>query len=114
LRLKINFHKSGFFSFGEASEEAALYAELFGCEQSQFPISYLGILIHYQSLLMSNGNTWRRDSLNSWKEKLLSLGERLALNNSLPSNMVLYMISVFSLPKRVLHRLDYIRSRFSW
>jgi hypothetical protein len=32
----------------------------------------------------------------------------------LPSNMVLYMISFFSLPKWVLHRLDYIRSKFCW
>jgi hypothetical protein len=32
------------FSFGEASEEAALYAELFGCGQSQYPISYLSYI----------------------------------------------------------------------
>ena len=30
--LKINFHKSELFCFGEARENAVLYAELFGCE----------------------------------------------------------------------------------
>jgi hypothetical protein len=35
--LKINFHKSELFCFGEARDSAALYAELFGCGQGQFP-----------------------------------------------------------------------------
>jgi hypothetical protein len=52
--------------------------------------------------------------LSSWKGKLLSLGRRLILINSVLTNMVLYMISFFLLPKGVLHRLDYYRSRFFW
>ena len=36
------------------------------------------------------------------------------LINSVLSNMVLYMISFFQLPKRVLYRLDYFRSRVFW
>ena len=52
--------------------------------------------------------------LNSWKGKLLSLGGRLVLINSVLTNMVLYMISFFQLPKGVLKRLDYFRSRFFW
>ena len=52
--------------------------------------------------------------LSSWKGKLLSVGGRLVLINSVLTNMVLYMISFFQLPKGVLHRLDYFRSRFFW
>ena len=52
--------------------------------------------------------------LNRWKVKLLSLGGRLVLINSVLSNMVLYMISFFQLPKGVLNKLDYFRSRFFW
>ena len=48
--LKINFHKSELFCFGEARDAAAQYAEIFGCEQGQFPITYLGIPIHYRRL----------------------------------------------------------------
>ena len=94
--LKINFHKSELFCFGEAQENAALYAELFGCEQGQFPINYLGIPIHYRRLTNAE---WKRVEerlqlrLNSWKGKLLSLGGRLVLINSVLTNMVLYMIS---------------------
>ena len=36
------------------------------------------------------------------------------LINSVLSNMVLYMISFFLLPKGVLNRLNYFRSRFFW
>jgi hypothetical protein len=36
--LKINFHKSDLFCFGDAQDDATLYAELFGCGQGQFPM----------------------------------------------------------------------------
>jgi hypothetical protein len=39
--LKINFHKSELFCFGEA-QDASLYDDLFVCGQGQFPIRYLG------------------------------------------------------------------------
>jgi hypothetical protein len=38
LRLKINFHKSELFYFGEAQDETQAYAKFFGCSQGQFPI----------------------------------------------------------------------------
>ena len=75
--LKINFRKSELFCFGKAQENASLYAELFGCTQGQFPISYLGIPIHFRRLTNAE---WKvveerfQIRLNSWKGKLLSLG----------------------------------------
>ena len=48
--LKINFHKSELFCFGEAQDEANMYADLFGCGLGQFPLSYLDIPIHYRKL----------------------------------------------------------------
>jgi hypothetical protein len=115
--LKINFHKSELFCFGEAKDDANQYAELFGCGLGSFPISYLGIPIHYRRLTLAE---WKiveerlQKRLSSWKGKLLSLGGRLVLINSVLTNMVLYMISFFQLPKGVLQRLDYFRSRFFW
>lgn len=50
--------------------------------------------------------------LCSWKGKLLSVGGRLVPINSVLTNMVLYMLSFFQVPKGVLQRLDYYRSRF--
>jgi hypothetical protein len=110
--LKINFHKSELFCFGEAQDETQAYAELFGCSQGQFPIRYLGIPIHYQRLTNAK---WKiveerlQLRLSSWKGKLLSIRGRLILINLVLSNMVLYMLSFFLLPKGVLKRLDYFR-----
>jgi hypothetical protein len=115
--LNINFHKSELFYFGEAQQEAGIYADIFGCGQGQFLIRYLGIPIHYRRLTLAE---WKvveerlQKHLSSWKGKLLFLGGRLVLINSVLTNMVLYMISFFLLPKGVLHRLDYYRSRFFW
>jgi hypothetical protein len=70
---------------------------------------YLGILIHYRRLTIAE---WKiveerlQKRFSSWKEKLLSLGERLILINSVLSNMVLHMISFFLFPKGILHKLD--------
>jgi hypothetical protein len=78
---------------------------------------YLGISIHYLRLTLAK---WKlveerlQKRLSSWKGKLLSLGGRLVLINLVLSNMVLHMISFFLLPKEVLHKLDYYRSRFFW
>jgi hypothetical protein len=100
LGLTINFHKSDFF--GDAKDDANLYAELFGCGIGCFPIFYLGILIHYHRLTVVE---WKlveerlQKRFSSWKEKLLSLGGRLVLINLVLTNMVLYMISFFQVPK---------------
>ena len=115
--LKINFHKSELFFFGAAIESAGDYANLFGCTHGQFPMRYLGIPIHYRRLTIAE---WKHVEerlekwLSSWKGKMLSVGGWLVLINSVLTNMVLYMLSFFQLPKGVLQRLDYFRSRFFW
>jgi hypothetical protein len=115
--LKINFHKSELFCFGEAINEVDAYARLFGCGQGQFPMRYLGIPIYYRRLTLAE---WKivedrlQKRLSSWKGKLLSLGGRSVLINLVLSNMVLHMISFFLLPKGILQKLDYYRSRFFW
>jgi hypothetical protein len=117
LGLNINFHKSELFCFGEAQDVASLYADFFDYGQGQFPIRYLGILIHNQRLTLAEWKSVEerlQKRLSSWKGKLLSLGGRLILINSVLTNMVLYMIYFFLLPKGILHKLDYYRSRLFW
>jgi hypothetical protein len=50
--------------------------------------------------------------LSSWKEKLLSYGGRLDLINSVLTSHTMFMLSFYEVPKCVLHKLDYYRSRF--
>jgi hypothetical protein len=52
--------------------------------------------------------------LSSWKGKLLSSGGRLVLINSILSSLLMFMMSFFRIPKGVLNKLDYYKSRFFW
>jgi hypothetical protein len=75
--LKINFHKSEIFYFGDAKEYETHYTELFGCNIRALPMRYLGIPILYRKL--SNAD-WKKveerfeKRLSSWKGKNLSKG----------------------------------------
>src|SRR6266540_1202229 len=115
--LKINFHKSEIFCFGNAKESSEAYTELFGCKQGNFPLKYLGIPLHTRKLRNSE---WRMTEecfekrLSSWKGKHLSIGGRLTLINSVLSSLPMYMMSFFKIPKGVLKKLNYFRSRFYW
>jgi hypothetical protein len=80
-------------------------------------MTYLGIPTHNRRLTNAE---WKvveerlHKHLSSWKGTLLSVGGRLVLINSVLTNMVLYMLSFFQVPKGVLQRLDFYRSRFFW
>ena len=52
--LKINFHKSKLFCFGEAQAVQMEYEQIFGCSQGMFPFRYLGISMHYRRLQNSD------------------------------------------------------------
>jgi hypothetical protein len=93
--LKIIFHKNELFCFGEAQDDANLYAKCFGCGLGSF-------LIHHQRLTLHEWNLVAerlQNHLSSWKGKLLSMDGRLIVINLVLTNMVLYMISFFQLPK---------------
>ena len=48
--LKINYHKSDNFCFGQARECEEQYSQLFGCKLGQLPFKYLGIPMHVRRL----------------------------------------------------------------
>jgi hypothetical protein len=55
LGLKINFHKSEIFCFGQSKDYELQYERLFGCKKGTYPFKYLGIPIHYRRL---NNKDW--------------------------------------------------------
>ena len=115
--LKINFHKSELFCLGQAKANVTEYIHLFGCREGSFPFKYLGIPMSHQKLT-SKGRSQIEEKfqkkLSSWKGKLLSVGGRLVLINSILSSLPMYMLSFFRIPKSVLKKLDYYISRFFW
>ena len=115
--LKINFHKSEIFCFGKAKDYKGFYSQLFGCGEGKFPFRYLGLPIHTRRL---SNKDWQiienriEKKLSGWKGKLLSVGGRLVLINSVLSSLPMFMMSFFELPKGVLEKIDCLRSRFYW
>jgi hypothetical protein len=115
--LKINFHKSEIFCFGKAEDEVDQYKSIFGCEAGSLPFKYLGIPIHYRRLLNKEWNPVEdrfEKKLGCWQGKLLSYGDRLILINSVLISLPMFMLSFLEIPKGVLKRLDFYRSRFFW
>ena len=115
--LKINFHKSEIFCFGKAVEVQNEYCHIFGCGVGSLPFKYLGIPIHYRTLL---NKEWKpvedrfEKKLASWAGKLLSYGDRLVLINSVLSSLPMFLFSFFLVPVGVRKRLDFFRNRFFW
>jgi hypothetical protein len=52
--------------------------------------------------------------VSCWKGKLLSYGGRLVLINSNLSSLALFILSFFEIPKSILYKLKFYRSRFFW
>nr|ABF94719.1 retrotransposon protein, putative, unclassified [Oryza sativa Japonica Group] len=115
--LKINFHKSELFCYGKSKFAENEYVMLFGCRSGTYPFRYLGIPMHHKKL---SNKDWQiieerfQRKLSSWKGKCLSVGGRLVLINSVLSSLAMFMLSFFEVPKGILKKLDYYRSRFFW
>jgi len=48
--LKINFHKSEVFCFGQAKDHKEFYSQLFGCASGKYLFRYLGLPMHFRKL----------------------------------------------------------------
>jgi hypothetical protein len=63
--------------------------------------------MHYRKL---SNKDWKmveermEKRLSSWKEKYLSVGGRLVLINSVLTSLVIFMMSFFEVPRRVLEK----------
>jgi hypothetical protein len=81
---------------------------VFGCDRGEFPICYLGIPIYCvlwknndRGMETSGGTDSKKDSVVR-KENTCPSADDLVLINSVITSMVLYMLTVFLLPRGVL------------
>jgi hypothetical protein len=102
---------------GEAKTRASCYMRIFGCKEVAFPFKYLRIPISQNRFANRDWNQIEeriQKKLSCWKGKLLSTGGRLVPINSILSSLPLYTVSFFKIPKGILRKLDYYRSRIYW
>jgi Reverse transcriptase (RNA-dependent DNA polymerase) len=117
LGLKINFNKSELIGLNVDLATTNNFALQLHCKLGSLPLKYLGLALHWKK---PSRQDWQRlvDKINNklptWKGKLLSLGGRLVLLNSVISAIPLYYIILFKIPCWVLIKIDRIRKRFLW
>jgi hypothetical protein len=89
--LKINFHKSEIFCFGKG----------------KYPLRYLGLPVNTRKLNNKDRKVIEdriEKKFSGWKGKMLTVGGRLVLLNSMLSSLPMFMMSFFELPKGVLEK----------
>jgi hypothetical protein len=111
--LKLNFHKSEIFFFGNAKEEEKKYRCIFGCEVGSLPFKYLGIPSQYRKLQNIDREPEEHrfeQKIALWLGKLLSYGHNLILINFVLTSLPMFLLSFFQIPEVVRKRLDFFRS----
>jgi hypothetical protein len=100
------------------SEYGLQLANCLGCKLTHLPIIYLGIPFHYKNLTTEQWNflieNFEKKKLQEWKGKLLSIGGRVTLLNSVISIVPLYWMSIYRLLVKVRQSINKLRKHFLW
>ncbi|GKD23921.1 hypothetical protein Tco_1225624 [Tanacetum coccineum] len=113
--LLINMSKSKIMGISVDKSIVEQAASKIGCAILMAPFSYLGSKV---GDLMSSSRAWSdiinklTDRLSKWKMKTLSVGGRLTLLQSILGYMPIYHMSLFKVPKEILHTMESIRCHF--
>ncbi|XP_019251036.1 PREDICTED: uncharacterized protein LOC109229948 [Nicotiana attenuata] len=104
-------------SYEAASEVVNKIEGITGIGRQEFPFTYLGCPIFYSRRRMDYYEdliTKVKDKLQTWKGKLLSVGGRAVLINSVLQSMPIHLLSAVNPPAYVINRLHKIFARFFW
>lgn len=87
------------------------------CLSKKLPFNFLGLPLGANPKRKS---TWLpvvdkvKKKLSSWKRKLLSFAGRLSLIKSALTNIPIYFLSIFKMPKRIIKVITKPQSNFLW
>ena len=115
-RLKVNMEKSELIPVGRVENVGEL-ADEFGYKVGNLPSTYLGMPLGapFKSIGVWDGIEERfRKRLAMWKRQYISKGGRITLIRSTLSNLPIYFMSIFHLPRAVRIRLEKIQKDFLW
>ena len=114
--LKVNVGKSEIVPVGEVNNLNAL-ANILQCRVGSLPMKYLGMLL---GTSFKTASIWNpilekmEKKLSGWKRLYLSKGGRLILLKSTLSSLPTYFLSLFTIPKSVVARVESIQRNFLW
>nr|GEZ05531.1 RNA-directed DNA polymerase, eukaryota [Tanacetum cinerariifolium] len=114
--LKINLKKSHLLGVGVPTPTVMVATATIGCSVMETPFNYLGIMVGGDmSLIKSWDDTVSKlkSRLSKWKLKTLSIGGRFTLLKSVLGFTPINSMSLYKVPKAVLHSMEAIRRNFS-
>nr|GEV16033.1 RNA-directed DNA polymerase, eukaryota [Tanacetum cinerariifolium] len=100
---------------GTSNDTITAAAQNLGCSVMKTPFKYLGVMVGGNS---STIKAWDdtigklKPRLSNWKLKTLSIGGRLTLLKSVLGSTPIYNISLYKVPKSMLHLMESIRRNF--
>ncbi|RVW39723.1 LINE-1 reverse transcriptase-like [Vitis vinifera] len=114
--LKVNMEKSELIPVGRVENVGEL-ADEFGYKVGNLPSTYLGMPLGapFKSSGVWDGIEERfKRRLAMWKRQYISKGGRITLIRSTLSNLSIYFMSIFQIPRAVRIRLEKIQRDFLW
>lgn len=103
--LKVNFFKRNFFSVNVKEEFMAGPSQFLCCYSDELSFKFLGI---YVGSNPKRCGTWNlviqslKKKLSNWKARLLSIGGRVTMLNSVLSSIPIYTMSFYISPVKVI------------
>ncbi|GJX31621.1 RNA-directed DNA polymerase, eukaryota, partial [Tanacetum coccineum] len=113
--LRVNMKKSKLMGIYVDSSKVEHAVKKIGCMALKMSFKYLGSKVGDR---MSRINSWNDvietmvARLPRWKLKTISIGGRLTLLKSVLGSTPIYHMSMYKVPKTVLHTMEAIRARF--
>ncbi|XP_058726699.1 uncharacterized protein LOC131598080 [Vicia villosa] len=115
--LSLNLKKSKLYGVGIDDYRMGAAASFLGCKIERIPFKFLGLTVggnHRRLDFWKPVVNSMRQKLSSWKGKLVSIGGRVTMINSIISNLPSYQFSFFKIPKKVAKEIIAIQRNFLW
>uniref|UniRef100_A0A2N9IMC9 Reverse transcriptase domain-containing protein n=1 Tax=Fagus sylvatica TaxID=28930 RepID=A0A2N9IMC9_FAGSY len=115
-RLSVNMGKSELVLVGEVNN-VSLLVDILCCNVGALPMTYLGMPLGASFKASSVWNPILENierKLAGWKKLYLSKGGRLTLLKSMLSSLATYYLSLFTIPKHVVERIEKLQCNFLW
>lgn len=115
--MRINYNKSVLLTLGLGENESNMFARLFGCKRSGFPINYLGVPLHHSKLRTEDiqpivDKIIKR--IAGWRGRHLSYGGRLTLIKACLASIPTYLMSIIKFPKWAIENINTQMANFFW
>ncbi|XP_058733771.1 uncharacterized protein LOC131605433 [Vicia villosa] len=115
--LGVNFHKSKLIRINISEHFLVAASNFLSCRIEKKSLLFLGISIGINPKRISSWNSLLlkiRNRLLNWKEKFISLGERVTLLKSVLSPLAIFLLSFYKAPVKVCKDIVKLQSNFLW